>query len=48
MMSLYGTTGKTWSEMTSEEQKAFLIIMGIIIVGLIAYGIYYFFKNKQK
>lgn len=48
MMSLYGTTGKTWSEMTSEEQKAFLIIMGIIIVGLITYGIYYFFKNKQK
>lgn len=47
MMSLYGTTGKTWSEMTSEEQKAFLIIMGIIIVGLIAYGMYYFFKNKK-
>lgn len=44
MMSLYGTTGKTWSEMTSEEQKAFLII---IIVGLIAYGMYYFFKNKK-
>lgn len=47
MMSLYGTTGKTWSKMTSEEQKAFLIIMGIIIVGLIAYGMYYFFKNKK-
>lgn len=47
MMSLYGTTGKTWSEMTSNEQKTFLIIIGIIVVGLIAYGIYYYFKNKK-
>lgn len=47
MYFLHGGNGKTWAEMTPEEQKTFLIIMGIIAVGLIAYGIYYYFKNKK-
>lgn len=45
MYTLYG--GKTWSEMTPEEQKIFLIIIGIMVVGLITYYIYDHFKNKK-
>lgn len=48
MMTLYGGTGKTWAEMTPEEQKVSLIVMGIMVLGIIAYGIYYFFKNRKK
>ncbi|MBP3597075.1 MAG: FeoB-associated Cys-rich membrane protein [Clostridia bacterium] len=47
MMTLYGENGKTWAEMTPEEQKVSLIVMGIMVLGIIAYGIYYLFKNKK-
>ncbi len=43
---LYGN-GKTWSEMTPEEQKACLIVVGILVIGIIAYGIYYYIKKKK-
>lgn len=46
MFTLHGN-GKTWAEMTPEEQKACLIVVGIMVLGLVAYGIYYFFKNKK-
>ena len=47
MSMLYN--GKTWYEMTPEEQKVFLIIMGIMALALIGYGIYYyFFKNRKE
>lgn len=46
-MSLLHGNGKTWSEMTSEEQKVCLIIIGIMALALVIYGIYYFFKNKK-
>lgn len=47
MMTLYGGNGKIWAEMTPEEQKVSLIVMGIMVLGIIAYGIYYLFKNKK-
>ena len=47
MFSLHGGNGKTWAEMTPEEQKVSLIIMGIMAVALIAYIIYYHFKEKK-
>lgn len=46
MSMLYN--GKTWYEMTPEEQKVLLIIMGIMALALIVYGIYYFFKNRKE
>lgn len=46
-MSMLYNNGKTWSEMTPEEQKVCLIIVGILALGLIIYGIYYFFKSKK-
>ncbi len=46
MLSMYGN-GKTWAEMTPEEQKMCLIVVGIMVLGLVAYGIYYFFKNRK-
>lgn len=46
-MSMLYNNGKTWSEMTPEEQKVYLIIVGIIALALVIYGIYYFFKNKK-
>lgn len=48
MYTLYGGNNKTWGEMTSEERKICLIVVGIIIIGLIGYGIYYYFKNRKK
>lgn len=48
MFTLYGSNTRTWAEMTQEERKVFLIIMGIIILGLACYGIYYYFKNNNK
>lgn len=48
MFTLYGSNNKTWVDMTSEERKVFLIIIGIMILGLVCYGIYYYFKNKNK
>ena len=46
MSMLYN--GKTWYEMTQEEQKVYLIIVGIMVLALIIYGIYYFFKNRKE
>ena len=47
MYFLHSGNGKTWAEMTPEEQKVCLIVVGIMIIGLIAFGIYYYFKNKK-
>ena len=47
MFTLYGAHGKTWSEMTPEEQKISLIVIIILVLGLIAYGIYYYWKSKK-
>lgn len=47
MSMLYGN-GKTWSEMTPQEQKICLIIVGIMALALIGCGIYYFFKNRKE
>lgn len=46
-MSLLHGNGKTWAEMTPEEQKVCLIIVGIMALALAIYGIYYFFKSKK-
>lgn len=48
MFTLYSSNIRTWADMTSQERKAFLIIIGIIILGLACYGIYYYLKNKNK
>lgn len=47
-MSMLYNNGKTWSEMTPEEQKVCLIIVGIMALALVIYGIYYFFKNRKE
>lgn len=47
MFTMYGGNGKTWAEMTPEEQKVCLIILGIMALIVVLYGIYYFFKNKK-
>lgn len=44
--SLYGN-GKTWAEMIPIEQKVSLIFVGIVVIGLAVYGIYYYFKKKK-
>lgn len=46
-MSVLHGNGKTWSEMTPEEQKLCLIVVGIMLLGIIIYGIYYLFKNRK-
>lgn len=46
-LSLHGN-GKTWAEMTPGEQKACLIVIGILVIGLAVYGIYYYFKKKKE
>ena len=48
MFTLYSGNSKTWAEMTPVEQKTCLIVVGIIIAGLITYGIYQYFKNKKE
>lgn len=48
MFSLYSNNGKSWAEMTPEERKVFLIIIGIMLVALIGCGIYEYFKNKRN
>lgn len=48
MYTLYGGNNKTWGEMTSEERKICLIVVGVVIIGLIGYGIYYYLKNRKK
>lgn len=45
MSMLYN--GKTWYEMTPEEQKVCLIIVGIMALALIIYGICYFIKKRK-
>ncbi len=47
-MSMLYNNCKTWSEMTPEEQKISLIVMGIMLLGIIIYGIYYFFKKRKE
>lgn len=47
MFTLYGGNGKTWAETSPQEQKISLIVIGIMLLGIIAYGIYYFFKNRK-
>ena len=48
MLSLYGlNNGKTWGEMTEEERKICLIAVGVMVVALVAGGIYEYFKNKK-
>lgn len=47
MFSLYGSN-VTWTEMTPEERKVCLIIIGIMLIALIGYGIYYYLKNKRN
>lgn len=44
--SLYGN-GKSWAEMTPQEQKACLIFVGIVVIGFAVYGIYYYIKKKK-
>lgn len=48
MFSLYNNNGKSLAEMTPEERKICLIIIGIMLIALIGYGTYYYFKNKRK
>ena len=47
MFTLYSGNSKTWAEMTPQEQKITLIVIGIMLLGLIIYGIYYFFKSRK-
>ena len=48
MFTLYGSNYKAWVNMTPEERKTFLIIIGVMILGLACYEIYCYFKNKNK
>ncbi len=48
MFYLHSGNNKTWGEMTPEERKICLIFIGIVLIGLIGYGIYYYFKNRKK
>ena len=47
MFSMYGGSGKTIWEMTPEERKITLVVMGITILIVIVFGIYYFLKHKE-
>lgn len=46
-MSMLYNNSKTIWEMTPEERKITLIIMGIMILIAVVVGIYYFFKSKK-
>ena len=48
MFTMYGGNGKTIWEMTPEERKTTLIVMGIMILIVAVIGIYYFFKNRKE
>lgn len=49
MFTLYGGGNTTtWADMTPEERKIFLIIIGIMVVALAIYLIYDFIKKKKK
>lgn len=41
------SNNKTWVDMTPEERKIFLIVLGIFILLGACYGIYYYLKNKK-
>lgn len=45
MSMLYN--GKTIWEMTPEEQKVSLIVMGIMVLIVVIIGIYYFIKKRK-
>ena len=47
MLTLYGGNSKTWSEMTPQEQKISLIVIGIMLLVIVILGIYYFLKNRK-
>lgn len=47
MFTMYGNSKTIW-EMTPEERKITLIVMGIMILIVVIIGIYYFFKNKKR
>lgn len=34
--------------MTPEEKRTFWVLMGIFLLGLSIYGIYYYFKYKKE
>ena len=34
--------------MTPEEKRTFWVLMGIFLLGLSIYGIYYYFKHKKE
>lgn len=42
------SNGKSWAEMTQVEKNTLFIVLGIIVIGAIGYGIYYYFKNRKK
>ena len=42
------SNNKTWVDMTPEERKIFLIVLGIFILLGACYGIYYYLKNKKQ
>lgn len=37
----------TYMNMSPEEKKTFWVLMGIFLLGLLIYGIYYYFKHKK-
>ena len=41
------SNNKTWVDMTPEERKIFLIVLGIFILLGACYRIYYYLKNKK-
>ncbi len=47
MFTLHGGSGKTWAEMTPEEQKISLIVMGIMLLILVVCVLIYYFKGKK-
>lgn len=47
MFTLYCSNYKARVDMTLEERKTFLIIIGVTILGLACYEIYFYFKNKK-
>ena len=42
------SNNKTWVDMTPEERKIFLIVLGIFILLGACYRIYYYLKNKKQ
>lgn len=46
-MSMLYNNGKTWFEMTPEEQKVTLICLGIMVLLAIGCIMYYYFKDRK-